>query len=45
VEQEQPRPIESNKTISTMADRDLTEDEVADLKEAFAMFDINGDGR
>jgi Ca2+-binding EF-hand superfamily protein len=23
----------------------LTEDEVADLKEAFAMFDINGDGR
>jgi Ca2+-binding EF-hand superfamily protein len=28
-----------------MADRDLTEDEVADLKEAFAMFDINGDGR
>jgi hypothetical protein len=29
----------------TMADRDLTEDEVADLKEAFAMFDINGDGK
>jgi Ca2+-binding EF-hand superfamily protein len=28
-----------------MADRDLSEDEVADLKEAFAMFDINGDGR
>ena len=28
-----------------MADRELTEDEVADLKEAFAMFDINGDGR
>jgi Ca2+-binding EF-hand superfamily protein len=28
-----------------MADRDLTEEEVADLKEAFAMFDINGDGR
>ena len=27
-----------------MADRELTEDEVADLKEAFAMFDINGDG-
>lgn len=27
-----------------MADRDLTEEEVADLKEAFAMFDINGDG-
>ena len=26
-------------------DHDLTEDEVADLKEAFAMFDINGDGR
>lgn len=28
-----------------MADRDLTEEEVADLKEAFAMFDINGDGK
>ena len=27
-----------------MADRELTEEEVADLKEAFAMFDINGDG-
>jgi Ca2+-binding EF-hand superfamily protein len=27
-----------------MADRDLNEDEIADLKEAFAMFDINGDG-
>lgn len=27
-----------------MADRDLSEDEVGDLKEAFAMFDINGDG-
>ena len=27
-----------------MADRELAEDEVADLKEAFAMFDINGDG-
>ena len=27
-----------------MGDRELTEDEVADLKEAFAMFDINGDG-
>jgi len=27
-----------------MDDRDLSEDEVADLKEAFAMFDINGDG-
>jgi len=25
-------------------DRELTEEEVADLKEAFAMFDINGDG-
>jgi Ca2+-binding EF-hand superfamily protein len=24
--------------------RALTEDEVADLKEAFSMFDINGDG-
>lgn len=31
--------------LTTMAERDLTEDEVADLKEAFAMFDINGDGR
>ena len=28
-----------------MADRELTEEEVADLKEAFAMFDINGDGK
>lgn len=28
-----------------MADKDLTEDQVADLKEAFAMFDINGDGK
>merc|ERR1711907_235389 len=28
----------------TMSSRDLSEDEVADLKEAFAMFDINGDG-
>lgn len=27
-----------------MANRDLSEDEVADLKEAFSMFDINGDG-
>jgi Ca2+-binding EF-hand superfamily protein len=27
-----------------MGDRDLSEEEVADLKEAFAMFDINGDG-
>jgi Ca2+-binding EF-hand superfamily protein len=27
-----------------MAERELTEEEVADLKEAFAMFDINGDG-
>jgi hypothetical protein len=35
----------NNVTTATMADRDLTEDEVADLKEAFAMFDINGDGR
>jgi Ca2+-binding EF-hand superfamily protein len=24
---------------------DLTEEQLADLKEAFAMFDINGDGR
>ena len=24
--------------------RDLNEDEIADLKEAFSMFDINGDG-
>ena len=28
-----------------MADKALTEDQVADLKEAFAMFDINGDGK
>ena len=29
----------------TMSDsRDLNEDEIADLKEAFSMFDINGDG-
>jgi calmodulin len=27
-----------------MPDKDLTEEEIADLKEAFAMFDINGDG-
>jgi len=26
-----------------MANRDLSEDEIADLKEAFSMFDINGD--
>lgn len=35
----------NDKATTTMAARDLTEDEVADLKEAFAMFDINGDGR
>jgi hypothetical protein len=29
----------------TQNDRELSEDEVADLKEAFAMFDINGDGK
>jgi Ca2+-binding EF-hand superfamily protein len=28
-----------------MASRDLNEDEIADLKEAFSMFDINGDGK
>lgn len=28
-----------------MSEKKLTEDEVADLKEAFAMFDINGDGK
>jgi Ca2+-binding EF-hand superfamily protein len=27
-----------------MANRELSEDEIADLKEAFDMFDINGDG-
>jgi hypothetical protein len=27
-----------------MPTREMTEEEVADLKEAFAMFDINGDG-
>jgi Ca2+-binding EF-hand superfamily protein len=26
------------------ASRDLNDDELADLKEAFSMFDINGDG-
>ena len=28
----------------TMANRDLNEDEIADLKEAFNMFDIDGSG-
>jgi Ca2+-binding EF-hand superfamily protein len=28
-----------------MSDKKLSEEEVADLKEAFAMFDINGDGK
>jgi len=27
------------------ASRDLSEDDIADLKEAFSMFDINGDGK
>jgi Ca2+-binding EF-hand superfamily protein len=39
------KPTNSVTTATMVADRDLTEDEVADLKEAFAMFDINGDGR
>jgi len=26
------------------ASRELSEDDIADLKEAFSMFDINGDG-
>lgn len=30
--------------MSSAASRDLCEDEIADLKEAFSMFDINGDG-
>eukprot|EP00536_Pseudo-nitzschia_multiseries_P006996 jgi/Psemu1/286820/fgenesh1_pg.156_\ len=31
-------------TNAKKPEKQLTEDEVADLKEAFAMFDINGDG-
>jgi len=27
-----------------MSSRNLTEEEIADLKEAFSMFDIDGDG-
>jgi hypothetical protein len=27
------------------ASNDLSDDEIADLKEAFSMFDINGDGK
>ena len=30
-------------TMSNPQD-DLTEEQIADLKEAFAMFDVNGDG-
>jgi calmodulin len=30
--------------MSETATHGLTEEQVADLKEAFAMFDINGDG-
>mmetsp|Transcript_19810 Transcript_19810/g.42676 ORF Transcript_19810/g.42676 Transcript_19810/m.42676 type:complete len:82 (+) Transcript_19810:130-375(+) len=29
---------------SAMSSRNLTEEEIADLKEAFSMFDIDGDG-
>lgn len=29
----------------TMASRNLSEEEIADLKEAFSMFDIDGDGK
>ena len=28
-----------------MASRNLSEEEIADLKEAFSMFDIDGDGK
>ena len=35
----------SSTTRLTMANRDLTEEEVADLKEAFSMFDIDGNGK
>lgn len=31
--------------MESEAAQGLTEEQVADLKEAFAMFDINGDGR
>ncbi len=35
----------STRIRPTMSDsRDLSEEEIADLKEAFSMFDINGDG-
>lgn len=30
--------------LMTMTSRELKEEEIADLKEAFSMFDINGDG-
>lgn len=33
-----------SKIKQSAATADLTEEQVADLKEAFAMFDINGDG-
>jgi len=36
-------PSKINK--KSAAAQDLTEEQVADLKEAFAMFDINGDGK
>jgi Ca2+-binding EF-hand superfamily protein len=33
-----------SKSKSKSNQDDLTEEQLADLKEAFAMFDINGDG-
>ena len=37
-----PRPLSRDPNI--MPKHGLSEDEVADLKEAFSMFDIDGDG-
>jgi Ca2+-binding EF-hand superfamily protein len=31
--------------MSASSQEELTEEQLADLKEAFAMFDINGDGK
>jgi len=38
-------PVKSTASIFTMASRNLSEEEIADLKEAFSMFDIDGDGK
>jgi Ca2+-binding EF-hand superfamily protein len=35
----------NNNIMESEAAQGLTEEQVADLKEAFAMFDINGDGK